>query len=75
MKIGEANASPNSLTKPRKRGFGRNFAARVWPGGHTLLVVVPGFVLWLYLQLDFSLQLRNCDKTAFDLWLQPLNLG
>ena len=28
-KIGGANVPPNSLTKPRKRGFGRVSAARV----------------------------------------------
>ena len=49
--IGGANAPPNSTTKPRKRGFGRVSAARVWPGGHTLLVGLPGFEFWFYLGL------------------------
>ena len=40
--IGGANAPPNSPTKPQKRDFGRVSAARVWPGGHTLLVGRPG---------------------------------
>ena len=56
-KIGGANAPPNSLTKPRKRGFGRVFAARVWPGGHTLLVGLPGISSCLYLGLN--LQFRS----------------
>ena len=46
--VGGANAPPNSPTKPRKRGFGRVFAARVWPDGHTLLVGHPGSFFWLY---------------------------
>ena len=54
MKIGGAYVPPNSLTKPRKRGFGRVFVARVWPGGHTLLVVLPGFSICFYLQLDLQ---------------------
>ena len=54
MKIGGANAPPNSPTEQRKRDFGRVFAARVWPGGHTLLVELPGFSFWLYLQLDLQ---------------------
>ena len=54
MKIGGANAPPNSLTKLRKRGFGRVSAARVWPGGYTLLVVIPGFAIYFYLQLDLQ---------------------
>ena len=54
MKIGGANAPPNSLTKPWKHGFGRVFAVRVWPGGHTLLVVVPDFATCFYLQLDLQ---------------------
>ena len=53
-KIGGANAPPNSLTKPRKRGFGRVSAARVWPGGHTLLVGLPGISFFLYLGLDLQ---------------------
>ena len=53
-KIEGANAPPNSLTKPRKCGFGRVSAARVWPPGHTLLVELPGFSFWLYLQLDLQ---------------------
>jgi len=53
-KIGGANAPPNSLTKLRKRGFGRVFTARVWPGGHTLLVVLPEFSICIYLQLDLQ---------------------
>ena len=53
-KIGGANAPPNSLTKPRKCGFGRVSAARVWPGGHTLLVVLPGFSICIYLYLDLQ---------------------
>ena len=75
MKIGGANAPPNSPTKPQKRGFGRVSAAWLWPGGHSRGMVHPGFAFWFYFQLDFSLQLWNCDKMAFDLWLQPLDLG
>ena len=41
--IGGANAPPNFPTLPRKCGLGRVSAARVWPGGHTLLVGLPGF--------------------------------
>ena len=54
MKIGGANAPPNSLTEPRKRGSGRVSAARVWPPGHALLVERPSFSCWLYLQLDLQ---------------------
>ena len=54
--IGGADAPPNSPTLPRKRGFGRVSTARVWPGGHTLLVSLPGFAFWLYLQLDFQFE-------------------
>ena len=43
--IGRANAPPNSPTMPRKPGLGRVSAARVWPGGHTLLVGQLGFAL------------------------------
>ena len=68
MKIGGANAPPNLLTKPQKRGFGHVFAARVWPGGHTLLVVLQGFAICFYRVLDFSFQLLNLTK-------QPLILG
>jgi len=49
MKIEGLNAPPNSLTKPQKRGFGRVSAARVWPPGHTLLVVLPCFAIDVYL--------------------------
>ena len=52
--IGGANAPPNSPTKPRKRGFGRVSAARVWPGGHILLVGRAGFPFCFYLQLVSS---------------------
>ena len=68
MKIGGANAPPNSLTKPRKHGFGRVSAARVWPGGHTLLVGLPGLAFWLYLQLDFQFESEIVTK-----W--PLNFA
>ena len=54
--IGGANTPPNSPTKPWKRGLGRVSAARVWPGGHTLLVGCPGFALWLYLELVFQFE-------------------
>ena len=50
--IGGANAPPNSPRLPRKRGLGCVFAARVWPGGHTLLVGLPGVSFCLYLGLD-----------------------
>ena len=63
-----ANAPPNSTTKPRKCGFGRVSAARVWPGGHTLLVGLPGFTFCFYLQLVFSFESRIVTK-----W--PLILG
>ena len=69
-----ANAPPNSLTKPRERSFGRIFAARVWPGGHTLLVVLPGFSICLYLQLDLQFKSKIFDEMAFDPWLQPIDL-
>ena len=61
-KIGGANAPPNSKTKPQKRSFGCVSAARVWPGGHTLLVVLPDFAICFYLILDFSFQLLNLTK-------------
>ena len=68
IKIGGANAPPNSITEPRKRGFGRVSAALLWPGGHSLLVELPGFAFWFYLQLDFSFKSGNLTK-----W--PLILG
>ena len=43
--VGGANAPPNSPRLPGKRGYCRVSAARVWPGGHTLLVGLPGFSL------------------------------
>ena len=74
MKIGGANAPPNSPTKPRNRDFGRVSAARVWPGGHTLLVGLPDFAFWLYLQLDFSFKSGILTKWPFP-WLQPIDSG
>ena len=68
MKIGGANAPPNSPTEPRKRGFGRVSAARVWPSGHTLLVGLPGFSTCLYLQVDLQFKSGILKK-----W--PLILG
>ena len=68
MKIGGANAPSNSLTKPWKRGFGCVSAARVWPGGHTLLVVLLGFAIDVYLPLD--LQFKSGILTK-----RPLILG
>ena len=62
IKIGGANAPPNSITEPRKRGFGRVSAARVWPDGHTLLVELPGFSFWLYLQLDLQFKSEILTK-------------
>ena len=73
-KIGGANAPPNSLTKPRKCGFGRVSAARVCPGGHTLLVVLPVFSIYLYLQLDLQFKSGIFDEMAFHPWLQPIDL-
>ena len=67
-KIWGANAPPNSLTKPRKRGFCRILTARVWPGGHTLLVVLLNFSICIYLQLD--LQFKSGILTKW-----PLILG
>ena len=61
-KIGGANAPPNFLTKPRICD------QRVWPGGHTLLVVLPGFSIYIYLQLD--LQFKSGILTKW-----PLILG
>ena len=61
-----ANALPTTLTKPRKRSFGRG--NWVWPGGHIrgysslfgdILLSAPGFPV---LAPEF-------DETAFDLWL------
>ena len=60
--IGGANAPPNSPTKPQKRGFGRVSAARVWPGGHTLLVGLPGFSFCIYLQFVSSFDFRILTK-------------
>ena len=60
--IGGANAPPNSTTKPRKRGFCRVFAARVCPGGHTLLVGRPGIPLCFYLELVSSFESRILTK-------------
>ena len=60
--IGVANAPPNSPTLPWKRGLGRVSAARVWPGGHTLLVDLPGFSLWLYLELVVQFESRIATK-------------
>ena len=74
-KIGGANAPPSEVTKSRKRNFSSVFAAWLWPGGHSRGLVPLDFAFWLYLQLDFSLQLHNCNKTAFDLWPQLLDLG
>ena len=62
MKVGGANALPNSPTEPRKRGFGRVSAARVWPGGHTLLVGLPGFAFCFYLQLVVQFESRIATK-------------
>ena len=56
MKIGGANAPPNSITEPRKRGFGHFSAAFLWPVGHILLVELPGFAYCIYLQLDFQFE-------------------
>ena len=55
-KIGGANAPPTTFKQPRKRGFGRVSAARVWPGGHTLLVDFPAFFCCFYIQLVFSFE-------------------
>ena len=60
--IGGANAPPNSTTKPRKRGFGRISAARVWPGGHTLFVGLPGISFCLYLGLDLQFSSESLKK-------------
>ena len=49
--IGGANAPPNTPTLPRKRGLGRVSAARVWPGGHTLLVGLSVSSFCIYPQL------------------------
>ena len=61
-KIGGANAPPNSLTKPRKYGFGRVSVARVWPGGHTQLVVLPSFSICINLQLDLQFKSEILTK-------------
>ena len=60
--IGGAIAPPNSPTMSRKRGLGRVSAARVWPGGHTLLVGGPGIPFCFYLQLVFSFESRIVTK-------------
>ena len=60
--IGGANAPPNSPTLPRKRGFCRVSAARVWPDGHTLLVGRYGVSFWLYPLLDFQFESRSVTK-------------
>ena len=60
--IGGANAPPNSPTKLRKRSLGRVSAARVWPGGHNLLVGLPGFPFCFYLQLVSSFESRILTK-------------
>ena len=60
--IGGANAPPNSPTKPRKRGFGLVSVARVWPGGHTLLVGLPGFEFWFYLGLNLQFSSEILQK-------------
>ena len=62
IKIGGANAPPTTTKQPRKRGFGRVFAARGWPGGHTLLVGFPAFFFYFYLQLDFSFKSEILTK-------------
>ena len=62
--IGGANAPLTEMIRPRKRGFGRVFAAWLWPGGHSRGVVTPGFAFWLYLQLDFSFQLLDLTKRS-----------
>ena len=68
MKIGGANASPTDATKPRKRGFGRVFAAMVWPGGHTLLVALPRFGDLPLSLADFPFSAPRFEETAFNLW-------
>ena len=68
MKIGGANAPPNSITEPRKRGFGRVSAVFLWPCGHILLVELPDFASCIYLQLDFQFESGIVTK-----W--PLILG
>ena len=61
-KIGGANAPPTDSNKPRKRGFGRVSTARVWPGGHTRGVELPGFVIWCYLLLDLQFWVLDLTK-------------
>ena len=68
MKIGGANAPPNSLTKPQKYDFGCVFVAKVWPGGHTLLVVLPDFLICNHIYLDLQFM-----SGIFTKW--PLILG
>ena len=65
MKIGGANAPPNSPTKPYKCGICRVFVARVWAGGHTLLVELPGFAIDFYLQLDLQFKSGILTKWPF----------
>ena len=86
--VGGANAPPNSPRLPRKRSPSRVFAARVWPGGHTLLVGQPGFSLWLYLELvsSFGSQIltkwprilgfnRSILRGFFSTGFQPLDVA
>ena len=78
MKIGGANAPPNSPTEPQKRGFGR-------VSGHTLLEVLPGFLIcnYLYLNLQFMSEIltkwplilgfnRSIQGGFFSTGFQPL---
>ena len=68
--VGEANASPNTPTKPRKCGPSRVSTARVWPGGHTLLVGHPGSFVWLYPLLVSSFELQLSTKWS---WILGFN--
>ena len=65
--VGGANAPPNSLTMPRKCGFCRVSTARVWPGGHTLLVELLGFAFLALSSVGFLVYVRDCDEMAFSL--------
>ena len=52
-KIGEPNAPPTEVTKPRKLNFSHVSAAWLWPGGHSRGGTPPRFAIQFNLVLDF----------------------
>ena len=74
MKIGGANAPPTNIKRPRKRGWPRfrGHGVARWP--HQV-GAASSFGDFSLSSSGFPVSVSEFDKTAFDLWLQPLDLG